>query len=100
MALRCIPKYPYGTASAGTHGRIAYVAQQAAIFNASVRDNILFGRELESKRYAEVLAASGLAQGRGRSEPPKWMATVTLDEGNAYWENDELVFGDTVQRIL
>eukprot|EP00669_Euglena_mutabilis_P004854 TRINITY_DN16218_c0_g1_i1.p2 TRINITY_DN16218_c0_g1~~TRINITY_DN16218_c0_g1_i1.p2 ORF type:complete len:218 (-),score=31.80 TRINITY_DN16218_c0_g1_i1:357-1010(-) len=29
--------------SASLHGRVAYVAQQAAVFNASLRNNILFG---------------------------------------------------------
>eukprot|EP00667_Euglena_gracilis_P001348 EG_transcript_1350 len=44
------------------HGLLAYVAQQAAIFHASVRDNILFGQPMEAQRYAEVLEASGLQQ--------------------------------------
>jgi len=31
-------------------GRVAYVAQQAWIFNASVKDNILFGHEYNEER--------------------------------------------------
>jgi ABC-type multidrug transport system fused ATPase/permease subunit len=46
--------------SASLHGRVAYVAQQAAVFNASLRNNILFGRPLEQERYDKVLHASGL----------------------------------------
>lgn len=34
---------------------IAYVAQQAWIQNASVKNNILFGKEMEWKRYHEIV---------------------------------------------
>ncbi|XP_077104559.1 ATP-binding cassette sub-family C member 5 [Siphateles boraxobius] len=38
-------------------GDFAYVAQQAWILNASFRDNILFGKEMEEERYQAVLSA-------------------------------------------
>ncbi|XP_041661072.1 multidrug resistance-associated protein 5 [Cheilinus undulatus] len=38
-------------------GRLAYVAQQAWILNASLRDNILFGHEYNEERYQAVLSA-------------------------------------------
>ncbi|XP_035239757.1 multidrug resistance-associated protein 5 isoform X2 [Anguilla anguilla] len=38
-------------------GDFAYVAQQAWILNASLRDNILFGKEHEEERYQMVLSA-------------------------------------------
>uniref|UniRef100_A0A7S4LEW0 ATP-dependent transporter ycf16 n=1 Tax=Eutreptiella gymnastica TaxID=73025 RepID=A0A7S4LEW0_9EUGL len=44
------------------HGRVAYVAQHAAIFNATLRNNILFGAAFDEKKYAQVVAASGLEQ--------------------------------------
>ena len=39
---------------------MAYVPQQAWIQNATLRDNIIFGRNFESKRYHKVVKASAL----------------------------------------
>jgi ATP-binding cassette subfamily C (CFTR/MRP) protein 1 len=41
-------------------GRIAYVSQQAWIQNATVRDNILFGKPYEPVRYEKILEACDL----------------------------------------
>ena len=41
-------------------GRVAYVAQEAWIQNATLRDNVLFGRPYEEERYQRVLAAVAL----------------------------------------
>ncbi|KAM8977449.1 ATP-binding cassette sub-family C member 5-like [Pelodytes ibericus] len=38
-------------------GSIAYVAQQAWVFNASLRENILFGKEYEGEKYKSTLEA-------------------------------------------
>ncbi|KAF9323699.1 hypothetical protein BGZ91_003419 [Linnemannia elongata] len=46
--------------SVRVYGRMAYVAQQAWIVNATLRDNILFGNEFDQARYDHVLMASGL----------------------------------------
>eukprot|EP00057_Strongylocentrotus_purpuratus_P029283 XP_011683757.1 PREDICTED: multidrug resistance-associated protein 5-like [Strongylocentrotus purpuratus] len=43
-------------------GKFAYVAQEAWIFNATVRENILFGKPMDEKRYAMVLDACSLKQ--------------------------------------
>ncbi|XP_070762186.1 ATP-binding cassette sub-family C member 5 isoform X2 [Enoplosus armatus] len=43
--------------SVAVRGRLAYVAQQAWILNATLRDNILFGQEYEEDRYRTVLSA-------------------------------------------
>ncbi|MGH0138248.1 UNVERIFIED_CONTAM: hypothetical protein FKN15_038511 [Acipenser sinensis] len=43
--------------SIAVNGNFAYVAQQAWIFNSSLRDNILFGKEYEEDRYNTVLSA-------------------------------------------
>ncbi|XP_033895559.3 ATP-binding cassette sub-family C member 5-like isoform X1 [Acipenser ruthenus] len=43
--------------SIAVNGDFAYVAQQAWIFNSSLRDNILFGKEYEEDRYNTVLSA-------------------------------------------
>ncbi|XP_077527047.1 multidrug resistance protein mrp-7-like [Haemaphysalis longicornis] len=52
--LRCIE----GTLQ--VFGRVAYVPQAACIFNMSIRDNVLFGREMEASRYTQVLEACEL----------------------------------------
>ncbi|XP_039343186.1 multidrug resistance-associated protein 5 isoform X5 [Mauremys reevesii] len=41
--------------SIAVHGNFAYVAQQAWILNATLRDNILFGKEFDEERYNTVL---------------------------------------------
>ena len=41
-------------------GSLAYVPQQAWIQNATLRDNILFGRTFHSKRYAKVIHTCAL----------------------------------------
>lgn len=46
--------------SVGLHGSLAYVAQDAWIFNGSVRDNILFGCKYDESIYQEVIAACAL----------------------------------------
>lgn len=46
--------------SVNVRGSIAYVAQQAWIQNATLRDNILFGKPYEAKKYDEVLEACAL----------------------------------------
>ncbi|XP_032485646.1 multidrug resistance-associated protein 5 isoform X3 [Phocoena sinus] len=41
--------------SIAVNGTFAYVAQQAWILNATLRDNILFGKEFDEERYNSVL---------------------------------------------
>lgn len=43
-----------------TSGKIAYVSQQAWIQNATLQDNILFGKPMDRKRYNQVIAACAL----------------------------------------
>ncbi|XP_055852928.1 multidrug resistance-associated protein 1 isoform X4 [Episyrphus balteatus] len=43
-----------------TVGSVAYVPQQAWIQNATLRDNILFGKEYDRKRYQKVIDACAL----------------------------------------
>ncbi|KAF9942225.1 hypothetical protein BGZ67_002558 [Mortierella alpina] len=41
-------------------GEVAYVPQQAWILNATLRDNIVFGKPFDQERYRHVLAVCGL----------------------------------------
>ncbi|XP_055295156.1 multidrug resistance-associated protein 1-like [Sitodiplosis mosellana] len=43
-----------------TTGTIAYVSQQAWIQNATLQDNILFGKPMDRKRYNQVIAVCAL----------------------------------------
>ena len=43
-------------------GRVAYVPQQAWIQNATVKDNILFGKPLSGMLYDQTLHACALEQ--------------------------------------
>lgn len=43
-------------------GRVAYVSQQAWIQNASLKDNILFGKALDQQKYDRVIEACALTQ--------------------------------------
>ncbi|CAO3570415.1 unnamed protein product [Mortierella alpina] len=43
-----------------TFGSIAYVPQQAWIINATLRDNIIFGKPFDQEKYNRIVFASGL----------------------------------------
>lgn len=43
-----------------TVGQIAYVPQQSWIQNATLQDNILFGKPLDQKRYDQIIDACAL----------------------------------------
>ena len=43
-------------------GRVSYVAQQAWIQNATLRENILFGKEFDEHRYRQTLLSCALEQ--------------------------------------
>lgn len=47
-------------------GNIAYVSQTAWIMNATLKENILFGRSFDKKLYDQVLEACALKQDLGR----------------------------------
>lgn len=42
--------------SIAVSGTFAYVAQQAWILNATLRDNILFGKEYDEERFVRLFA--------------------------------------------
>ena len=41
-------------------GTVAYVPQQAWVQNTTIKDNILFGSNLDNMKYGEVIEACGL----------------------------------------
>ncbi|PPS08136.1 hypothetical protein GOBAR_AA12505 [Gossypium barbadense] len=51
---------PISEASVVIRGKVAYVPQVSWIFNATVRDNILFGSSFESARYEKALDVTAL----------------------------------------
>lgn len=42
------------------HGRIAYASQQAWVYNGSVKENIIFGKDFDEVRYKEVIKVCAL----------------------------------------
>lgn len=50
------------------NGSVAYVPQTAWIFNATLRQNILFGKEFEQKLYEQVIEACALKADFGSLE--------------------------------
>ncbi|KAI6703377.1 hypothetical protein NL676_012513 [Syzygium grande] len=51
---------PLSDACVAIRGTIAYVPQVSWIFNATVRDNILFGSEFEAERYCKAVSVTAL----------------------------------------
>lgn len=51
-------------------GQLTYAAQQPWVFPGTIRSNILFGKELDPKKYERVIKACALKRVRGH-----WMAT-------------------------
>lgn len=43
-----------------TLGKIAYVSQEAWIFNGTLKNNITFGQELDEKKYQRVIEICAL----------------------------------------
>jgi ABC-type multidrug transport system fused ATPase/permease subunit len=40
--------------------KVAYVAQKAWLMNATLRENVLFGRQFETEKYENILQKSAL----------------------------------------
>lgn len=47
-------------------GKVAYVPQTAWIMNATLKENILFGRDFDQKLYERVIEACALKQDLGK----------------------------------
>ena len=50
------------------NGTVAYVPQTAWILNATLKQNILFGKELDQKLYDEVIEACALRSDFGKTD--------------------------------
>ncbi|XP_020586974.1 ABC transporter C family member 2-like [Phalaenopsis equestris] len=55
-----LPAKPGSNTTVVIRGSVAYVPQISWIFNASVRDNILFGSHFEARRYEEAIEVTAL----------------------------------------
>ncbi|XP_069129773.1 ATP-binding cassette sub-family C member 5-like isoform X1 [Argopecten irradians] len=55
-----IGRMPQITGHIAVDGTVAYAAQQAWIFNGTLRDNVLFGRPYKKELYTKVVHACGL----------------------------------------
>ena len=53
---------PAISGSVSIHGSIAYASQEPWVYSGSVRDNILFGKEYDSKWYDQVIEACALTR--------------------------------------
>ena len=51
---------PLSSGSINVKGRVAYVSQQAWVFNGTVRHNILFGQDFDEEKYDKVITACAL----------------------------------------
>jgi len=60
LVMSLLGEMPFSTGSVCVTGKVAYVPQQAWIYNATVRDNILFGSEYDKDKYDKVVTATSL----------------------------------------
>jgi len=60
LTMGILGEMPFVEGKVIVNGKIAYVPQQAWIYNATVRDNILFGNVYDAKKYARVVEAAAL----------------------------------------
>ena len=51
---------PATSGTVNTSGRIAFVSQEAWIFNGTLKHNITFGQELDEKKYRRVIEICAL----------------------------------------
>jgi len=55
-----LAELPISDGNCRVKGRVAYSSQEPWIFGGNVKQNILFGREFDAKRYAEVVRVCAL----------------------------------------
>ena len=68
-------------------GSLAYVPQEAWIQNLTLRDNILFGKAMDKKRYSKVLSTCAL------------LPDLEILQGGDMTEIGEKVFIQNIKRI-
>ena len=55
-----LEEIPFYSGEVQKYGLVAYVEQEPVIFSSSIKDNILFGAEMDTGRYADALKNSCL----------------------------------------
>ena len=81
------------------NGTIAYVPQTAWILNATLKQNILFGRDYNESLYRQVIDACALKADFGRNHFDKmdvWIKSLVLD---ILPQGDETEIGEKVKRM-
>ncbi|CAH3114175.1 unnamed protein product [Pocillopora meandrina] len=61
------------------HGKVGYASQQAWIFNATVKENILFGKDFDEDRYQQVIECCALK--KDLELFPKGNSTIVGERG-------------------
>ncbi|ELT96689.1 hypothetical protein CAPTEDRAFT_132588, partial [Capitella teleta] len=62
LLLALMFELPLLSGSMKIHGNFAYAGQQPWVFSSTIRQNILFGRDLEQDKYNKVLSVTALEQ--------------------------------------
>ncbi|XP_069104134.1 ATP-binding cassette sub-family C member 4-like isoform X2 [Argopecten irradians] len=60
LLMSVLKEIPVSEGNVTVKGRIAYISQQAWVFSASLRQNIVFGNAFDNKKYNRVLKACAL----------------------------------------
>ena len=60
LLMAILGELPFAEGTISVKGKIAYTSQQAWIYNGSLRQNILFGKEYNKRRFSEVVKACAL----------------------------------------
>lgn len=64
MLMALLRELPVSSGDIHLNGSVGYVSQQPWVFSGTLKENILFGKKYETKRYEEVIKACALEKVR------------------------------------
>ncbi|XP_067134882.1 ATP-binding cassette sub-family C member 4-like isoform X1 [Centruroides vittatus] len=79
LLMSMLREIPITSGKVSVNGRIAYASQEAWVFNATIRENILFGEEYQQEKYRKVLHITALE--KDISLFPKGDLTIVGERG-------------------